>query len=943
MKYSQKTCLWGFCLWLCSLALSAQAAAVNYRVLGQPDTVSTSLPSRCADPNAQFNFSNTAGFDMHGPSGIAVDPRGRLYVTDFAGKRVLTWPNFDALNQCQAADGVIGIGQLSGPEAVAVDIASGTVVVADTLSHTVKGFRKISTGWQLVFTLGQQGVSGNTNARFNYPRGLAIDSRGRLFVADDYNNRILIFNQPFKNGAAAQDSIGGYNNGGFSHPKGLAIVGDSLFVSDYDKNRVLRFTGDFNTPNQVYSATAVFTGLNKPIDLTVHPDGSLLVTDQGNQRIARYTDAVLGTSKTTPNSSFADYLNPEPLGIAADRAGRIYIADYRAYRVLVRDELLKKTPITLNSSAAAKALLTDLYGRPVKKSQRVMIGQMLLTWDHTHWQDDWNQFNDTGLPLPKMMGGEIAELTGAYPNNAATQALLNHGLAGNTVTLGWHAMNPIDNGLNTGGTPLTTAQLKAMLDPATAVGQNWQAQLTNVAAYLQQFKNNNIPVLFRPLHEQNGAWFWWGHPQGLTGKALSDRQAAWGAVWRDMVSKLTVQAGLNNLLFVFSPNQVSYNGIAPPLTYYPGNKWVDVVGMDTYDEALDFAGTQRGLQHYAALIGTGKPFGITEFGQSFDYNVGTGADGANWDARTLATRIKDSYPRTTFAMAWNSSVQNGIPYLFALPDLAFAKELLTDPLMDVQSQAQGAVRSVFSYAYTRDGATQYNATAIVYKLANVTATTNRPLIVLMPGWNGSGDVAAAEPSATAKALANEGYIVASIGFKQSGGAWESDLPYSAKGFLQAFYAANPQNNPLSILWGTSYSGLQDKKVAHYLRSVGLPVRGFLSADAGYALANWQNPAYADTSQYSVAMVQNLGDSVVDPNICQTWGDCGARERALFHRNRGDTRVYSQCYAGGSHGSRPAGWEQWTKDAIKQMIHTDWNYPMWSGVAPISQTISNNCQ
>ena len=942
MKHFIQLLYAGVWLWLLSALVPANAAAVTYRTLGQPDTASTSLLSRCADANAQFNFSDASGFAMHGAAGIAVDPRGRLYVTDFAGKRVLTWPNVDALQACQAADGVIGAGTLSGPEAVAVDIASGVVFVADTLSHTVKGFKKTSAGWQLSFTLGQQGVNGSANNLFYYPRGLAVDARGRLLVADDYNNRVLMFDKPFTNNKAAADSIGAYNNGGFNHPKGLAIQGETLFVSDYGKNRVLRFTGPFNTPDQVYTASASFTGLNTPVDLAVHPDGSLLVTDQGNQRIARYSEAVSGASRSTPSSTFADYLNPEPLGIAADRAGRVYIADYQAYRVLIRDELLKKMPITASSSAAAKSLLTNLYSRPAKKTQRVMVGQMLLTWDHTHWQDDWNQYSTAGLPLPKMMGGEIAELTGNYPNNAATQALLNHGLAGNTVTLGWHAANPTDNGLGFGGTPLTTAQLKAMLDSSTAIGQNWQAQLTTVANYLQQYKNNNIPVLFRPLHEQNGGWFWWGHPQGLAGKTLSDRQAAWSAVWRDMVSKLTVQAGLNNLLFVFSPNQVSYNGIAPPLTYYPGGKWVDIVGMDTYDEELDFNGTQRGLQHYAALIGTGKPFGMTEFGQSFDSNAGTGADGANWDARTLVTRIKDSYPRTAFAMAWNSSVQNGVPYLFALPDVAFAKELLTDPLMDVQPQS--AVRSVFPYTYTRDGsATTYALNAIVYQSPAITPTTNRPLLVLMPGWNGSGDVVAPEPSATAKELANEGYIVASIGFKQSGGAWESDLPYSAKGFLQAFYAANPHSNPLTILWGTSYSGLQDKKVAHYLRSVGLPVRGFLSADAGYAIANWQNPSYADTSQYSVAMVQNLGDSVVNPDVCQSWGDCGARERAIFHRNRGDAHVYSQCYAGGSHGTRPAGWHQWTKDAIKQMIHSDWAYPTWSGVIPVSQTITNSCQ
>lgn len=255
-----------------------------------------------------------------------------------------------------------------------------------------------------------------------------------------------------------------------------------------------------------------------------------------------------------------------------------------------------------------------------------------------------------------------------------------------------------------------------------------------------------------------------------------------------------------------------------------------------------------------------------------------------------------------------------------------------------------AVGSTFPYTYTRNGsATSYNTNAIIYKTPDIQPTTNRPLIVMMPGWGGNGDVAAQEPSATARQLADEGYIIASIGFKQAGAAWSSDIADSAKGFLQAFYAANPQTNRIAILWGTSYSGLQDKKVIHYLRQQGLPVRGFLSADAGYSTADYQTPIYADTTQYSAAMVQNLGDTTVNPNICESWGDCGARERAIFHRNRGDAHVYSRCFPGGNHGARPAGWNQWTQDAIKKMVHGDWGYPAWAGETPASQVVTNSCQ
>ena len=156
-------------------------------------------------------------------------------------------------------------------------------------------------------------------------------------------------------------------------------------------------------------------------------------------------------------------------------------------------------------------------------------------------------------------------------------------------------------------------------------------------------------------------------------------------MWRDLVTELTARKGLNNLIFVFGTNQVNYAEVAPPLTYYPGANGADAVSIDVYDEQLDLGGNARGLQHYAALIGTGKPFGLAEVGQSFGNN-GTGANGAAWDARTLPARIRDSYPRTALAIVWYSSIEGTppVPYVFAIPDVSFGKAMLNDALIDTQ-------------------------------------------------------------------------------------------------------------------------------------------------------------------------------------------------------------------------------------------------------------------
>jgi mannan endo-1,4-beta-mannosidase len=663
-------------------------AKISYSTLGQPDLASISLASRCANPNARFSFDN-AGFDQYGPSGIAIDPRGRIFVTDFAGDRVLTWPDFTALTSCQPADAVIGVGDLDGPESIAIDTATGNLFVASTLSHAVIGFKPAAGAWTKFVTLGTPGASGSSASRFHFPRGLAVDSQSRLFVADDFNKRVLIFSAPFQDGEAATDSIGAFSNGGFASPKGLAIVGNTLFVADYDNNRVLRFTGPFDTPNQVYVATAIFKGLDHPVDVGFHPDGSLLVTDQFNRRIARYKDAAFSGNQSAPSSSFADNIGLEPLGVAADRDGNIYVADYQRFRVLIRKEPGIAKPVNVNLSAKAKALLKDLQQRPSRNADRVAIGQQLITWKYGKktnakaWYGDWLQLKQGGYPLPLIMGGETSDLMsypGFAPNQDAFNELIRHGQAGNIVTLVWHPENPVAGG--NFGTPIANADLKRMIDPATATGAAWKVQLDRAAAVLQQFKNAGVPVLFRPLHEQNGNFFWWGD-KGQRGADLSARQKAWAAMWRHMVKYLTVTKGLDNLVFVFGTNQVNYDGVVPPLTYYPGGQWADAVSIDIYDEQLDLAGAKRGLQYYAALVGTGKPFGLAEFGQSYGNN-GTGTSADQWDARTLAARIRDSYPRMAFAVSWYSSVEGGNAYVLALPDVSFTMQLLNDMLIDTQ-------------------------------------------------------------------------------------------------------------------------------------------------------------------------------------------------------------------------------------------------------------------
>ncbi|MCW2498223.1 glycosyl hydrolase [Jatrophihabitans sp.] len=666
-------------------AATATTPAVSFTTLGQQTLDGTSLETRCASDSARFNSHDFGGgFATDGPTGIAIAASGRIFVADDGGQRVLSWKNADALTTCQAADIVIGAGELEGPEAVTVD-GAGTLYVADTLDHTVKIFTHVGSVYTLAHTLGQSGVAGSGFNQFDYPRGLAVDENGRLFVADDDNNRVLIFNAPFTNGESAVDSIYGSADGHFGGVKALAISGDTLFVADYYDSRVLRFTGPFNNPSTTYASTAIFTGVSRPVDLAIGPDSSLYVSDQGasgggtgTQHIAVYADAVLTkTSLTKPTTTFASRID-SALGMAADASGRLFISEYSDFRVLIRKAPVSTAPIDPSATPATVALLASLRSDQGRATGAVSIGQEMATYlapKNTGYYREFATLTAQGNRTPVIMSTELSYLVPSR-NPGAISTMIAHANAGGVIAIDWHPDNPVPGG--TYDKPITTSQLGQIVTPGTTAYTNWNSQVATAEAVLAQFAAAGVPVLFRPFVETNGnKFFWWGNDNS-TGAAHRSREAAFRNLWSGLVSS-TETDGLHNLLYVYSANALSQGAAVPAMDYYPGDSLVDVNGLDIYQESLYLNGGDKGLNEYAELVSTGKPFGMSEFGQSVG-NSGTDPNGAAWDARTVATRVVDSYPKTVYAIAWYSTI--GSPnYTFGLSDVSHTADLLANPLI----------------------------------------------------------------------------------------------------------------------------------------------------------------------------------------------------------------------------------------------------------------------
>jgi sugar lactone lactonase YvrE len=310
------------------------------------------------------------------PFGIDVDHLGRLWVADYNNNRVLMYedaanlPEFGAeadlvLGQPDFSTGDLDISQtiMSGPNGVHVDTADN-LWVAEYGNNRVLKFANVSSlsnGAPATTVLGQPdfvtGSSGTSDIEMWEPVAVHVDNAGRLWVADQSNNRVLRFDNAaaLGNGAAANGVLGqsdfdtntpGSTPQTMGQPSALAIDrSGTLYISDNENNRVLYHRkpaskANGSTPDGVIGQpdlTTITVGttaqnLARPYGgLDFDLAGNLWVADYGNNRALRFpgdwTVASPQVKGKVPKSPKRGKLDLK--GTAADRSG---VAEVR-YRV----------------------------------------------------------------------------------------------------------------------------------------------------------------------------------------------------------------------------------------------------------------------------------------------------------------------------------------------------------------------------------------------------------------------------------------------------------------------------------------------------------------------------------------------------------------------------------------------------------------------------------
>lgn len=284
------------------------------------------------------------------------------FVMLFHQRTFAQFPNFPAADLVLGSADFTTVGSASaspsgidGPEGIAIDPVTGKVFVAAIIQNRILRFASASSlksGANAEAVLGQINFSSTSaataQARFNGPAGICVDRKGRLWVADRNNHRVVMFEgaSTLSNGAPAD-----------------LVLGQAGFVTNASGT----------------SATA----MNAPFGVFVDKDDNLWVAEQGNHRVTKFSSASTLTNGTAASVALGQPdLNTGtlglsatkmagPSGIFADANGALWVAEQNNNRVLRFD-----AAATLATGAPASGVL----GQPDFNTNAAVIGAQSISF-----------------------------------------------------------------------------------------------------------------------------------------------------------------------------------------------------------------------------------------------------------------------------------------------------------------------------------------------------------------------------------------------------------------------------------------------------------------------------------------------------------------------------------------------------------------------------------
>lgn len=259
-------------------------------------------------------------------------------------------------------------------------------------------------------------------------------------------------------------------------------------------------------------------------------------------------------------------------------------------------------PINKNATTEVDELLNYLYQ---------IRGKKILSGQHNA-PHELEPSNDTIISYigeaPAIWGSDFIAVNEKAAWGKTVERAIEAFESGAIITLMYHQGRPYPDSIGFFRDKISDDEWNQLLTPGTAIHRAWQNDIDKLAEHLKKLQEKNIPVLWRPYHEMNGPWFWWGRKPGING---------YSKLWKMLYNRFTHHHKLNNLIWVWNANAPKKkDSLFAYHLYFPGHENVDVLAADVY------LGDYRQSHHDQLLeLGKGKPIAMGEIGKVPDPSV----------------------------------------------------------------------------------------------------------------------------------------------------------------------------------------------------------------------------------------------------------------------------------------------------------------------------------
>lgn len=238
-------------------------------------------------------------------------------------------------------------------------------------------------------------------------------------------------------------------------------------------------------------------------------------------------------------------------------------------------------PIDAAATPETKALF---YNLKKLSAEHTLFGHQHATEYGHGWEGERDRSDVKSVTgsHPAVIGVDLSGFSGGSgavekAKAEARQTVVDTYNRGGVTTLSWHFSNPVSGGGFYWNDSVSLPAVRYIVPGGTAHGK-YKEILKSIGEWAKSARGKDgkaVPLIFRPFHEFDGDWFWWGKGHCTREEFI--------ALWRFTVSYLRDSVGVHNFLYAFSPDN-KFNSEADYLNRYPGNEWVDMVGIDNYGD-----------------------------------------------------------------------------------------------------------------------------------------------------------------------------------------------------------------------------------------------------------------------------------------------------------------------------------------------------------------------